>query len=273
MIGGDLRSPASGVRSQGWRRRRRCVATVRAPEVARILAVPTCRRAGRRRLGHRPASGPATRAHEDIEVAHPARPVPGVPAGADRVRSLPAEGCARSRPSRPRLVRSGCSIETSRCGAGYFLEPGDDQTWVSHRDARITLPLAEVRRRTPDGIPYLAGHGAAGQGQAHARQGRGRLGAHPTHADRRRATLAVRRARARASGSPVARRPRFRLIRTDRCGPRRDHGRTTRIDAARGWEGEGAWRPGRREGRSGPQRTHAIQELIMRLAAHFSPRS
>ena len=37
-----------------------------------------------------------------------------------------------------------------------FLEPGDERTWVSHRDERITLPMAEAVRRTPEGVPYLA---------------------------------------------------------------------------------------------------------------------
>ena len=32
-----------------------------------------------------------------------------------------------------------------------FLEPGDTQTWISHRDERIHLPLAEVVRRNRDG--------------------------------------------------------------------------------------------------------------------------
>jgi hypothetical protein len=35
-----------------------------------------------------------------------------------------------------------------------FLEPGDDTTWVSHRDARVRVPMAEVVARTEDGIPY-----------------------------------------------------------------------------------------------------------------------
>jgi hypothetical protein len=37
-----------------------------------------------------------------------------------------------------------------------FLEPGDRQTWISHRDERLSLPLSDVIRRTPEGIPYLA---------------------------------------------------------------------------------------------------------------------
>jgi hypothetical protein len=37
-----------------------------------------------------------------------------------------------------------------------FLEPGDGLTWVSHRDARITMPMADALRRNGDGIPYLA---------------------------------------------------------------------------------------------------------------------
>jgi GNAT superfamily N-acetyltransferase len=37
-----------------------------------------------------------------------------------------------------------------------FLEPGDEITWVSHRDARLTMPLSRAIRRTADGVPYLA---------------------------------------------------------------------------------------------------------------------
>jgi hypothetical protein len=37
-----------------------------------------------------------------------------------------------------------------------FLEPGDEQTWVSHRDARMTLPMVQARRIGADGVPYLA---------------------------------------------------------------------------------------------------------------------
>jgi hypothetical protein len=37
-----------------------------------------------------------------------------------------------------------------------FLEPGDERTWVSHRDERMRLPLDEAIRRTPEGVPYLA---------------------------------------------------------------------------------------------------------------------
>jgi hypothetical protein len=36
-----------------------------------------------------------------------------------------------------------------------FLEPGDTETWVSHRDARIRVPMSRAVRRTEDGIPYL----------------------------------------------------------------------------------------------------------------------
>src|SRR5262249_39499147 len=37
-----------------------------------------------------------------------------------------------------------------------FLEPGDERTWVSHRDASVTMPVAQARRFTEAGIPYLA---------------------------------------------------------------------------------------------------------------------
>jgi GNAT superfamily N-acetyltransferase len=37
-----------------------------------------------------------------------------------------------------------------------FLEPGDERTWVSHRDTRVTLPMEQARRIGEDGVPYLA---------------------------------------------------------------------------------------------------------------------
>ncbi|MER7756465.1 hypothetical protein [Kitasatospora sp. NPDC097643] len=37
-----------------------------------------------------------------------------------------------------------------------FREPHDGPTWICRRDPSIRLPYAEVVRRTPDGIPYLA---------------------------------------------------------------------------------------------------------------------
>jgi ribosomal protein S18 acetylase RimI-like enzyme len=36
-----------------------------------------------------------------------------------------------------------------------FLEAGDDETWVSHRDERISVPMSHAVRRSADGIPYL----------------------------------------------------------------------------------------------------------------------
>jgi len=36
-----------------------------------------------------------------------------------------------------------------------FLEPGDRQTWVSHRDERVRAPFADVVATTLAGIPYL----------------------------------------------------------------------------------------------------------------------
>ena len=105
--------------------------------------------------------GRQTRAHEDIEVAIPrADFVPGVPAGAGRVRSLrrPTAWSARwAAMSRPGRTRSGCSIGRSPAGAWTrSCEPGDRATWVSHRDERSGLPLAEGSGAPPDGIPYLA---------------------------------------------------------------------------------------------------------------------
>jgi Aminoglycoside-2''-adenylyltransferase len=36
-----------------------------------------------------------------------------------------------------------------------FLEPGDEETWVSHRDEHIRMPLREAILRTGSCIPYL----------------------------------------------------------------------------------------------------------------------
>lgn len=37
-----------------------------------------------------------------------------------------------------------------------FLEARDQQTWSTHRDPRVRIPMAEAVRRTADGISYLA---------------------------------------------------------------------------------------------------------------------
>ena len=36
-----------------------------------------------------------------------------------------------------------------------FLEPGSADTWISHRDPRITVPYPDAVARTAEGIPYL----------------------------------------------------------------------------------------------------------------------
>ena len=37
-----------------------------------------------------------------------------------------------------------------------FREPHDGDVWISRRNASLRRPYAEIIRRTPDGIPYLA---------------------------------------------------------------------------------------------------------------------
>jgi len=37
-----------------------------------------------------------------------------------------------------------------------FREPHEGQTWICRRDESIRAPFAQIRRRTADGIPYLA---------------------------------------------------------------------------------------------------------------------
>jgi len=104
--------------------------------------------------------GRATRSHSDIEVAIPAahfdqfrRYFDGFDlyeAGDGRVRRLGAH----ERPTYHQVWVSEPAVPAWRMDT--FLEPGDDRTWVSHRDASVTMPLDRARHVTAGGIPYLA---------------------------------------------------------------------------------------------------------------------
>src|SRR5262249_30856928 len=104
--------------------------------------------------------GRQTRVHEDIEVAIPNGLFPRVRrelAAVDLYEAVDGGG-RRLGPGEVPLEHQAWALDPSvrKWRMDTFLEPGDERTWVSHRDERLTLPMAEVVRRTPDGIPYLA---------------------------------------------------------------------------------------------------------------------
>lgn len=106
--------------------------------------------------------GRQTREHEDLEVAIPqgcfgrlrayltaARPVELFGVGDGEVIRLP-EG------EQPHGERHQVWVsEGGHWRLDIFLEPGTETTWVSHRDERISLPLAEAIAHDRHGIPYL----------------------------------------------------------------------------------------------------------------------
>jgi GNAT superfamily N-acetyltransferase len=102
--------------------------------------------------------GRQTREHEDLEIAIPRADLPVLRpflAGFE----LYCVGSGRILPlgdDPPYHQVWVCEPGPRAWRMDTFLEPGDRQTWVSHRDARVTLPLAEAIRRTAGGIPYLA---------------------------------------------------------------------------------------------------------------------
>ena len=104
--------------------------------------------------------GRQTREHEDIEVAIPNGLFPAFrrELTAFDLYEAAEGGVRRLGPDELPQEHQVWTLDRSvrKWRMDTFLEPGDPQTWVSHRDERIRLPLAEVLRRTRDGIPYLA---------------------------------------------------------------------------------------------------------------------
>ncbi|MFE5208910.1 nucleotidyltransferase domain-containing protein [Streptomyces sp. NPDC056600] len=105
--------------------------------------------------------GERTRAHGDIEIAIPAAGFPEVrrrfpghvfdAVGGGRVwEGAPPEALAAVHQTWLREPATGDYL------LDVFREPHDGDTWIYRRDERIRLPYADVVRRTPDGIPYLA---------------------------------------------------------------------------------------------------------------------
>jgi hypothetical protein len=104
--------------------------------------------------------GRETRAHSDVEVAIPNGLFPRFRRALtafDLYEALDG-GVRKLGPDEGPLDHQVWVLDPSvrKWRMDTFLEPGDERTWVSHRDERLTLPMAEAVRRTPDGIPYLA---------------------------------------------------------------------------------------------------------------------
>ncbi|MER5726780.1 hypothetical protein ABT084_00250 [Streptomyces sp. NPDC002138] len=104
--------------------------------------------------------GGRTRAHSDLEIAVPAARFgevrdrfPGFVfdvVASDRVWELTPEVADLTHQTWLRDPSTGNFL------VDVFREPHDGPTWICRRDPSIRLPYADVVRRTPDGIPYLA---------------------------------------------------------------------------------------------------------------------
>jgi ribosomal protein S18 acetylase RimI-like enzyme len=104
--------------------------------------------------------GRPTRPHEDIEIAIPRADFPVLrralarfelyDVGDGRIRRL----TERDDPVNRQVWTAEPAVPAWRMDT--FLEPGDRETWVSHRDPAVRLPMVEAIRHTAAGIPYLA---------------------------------------------------------------------------------------------------------------------
>lgn len=105
--------------------------------------------------------GRQTREHSDLEIAIP-RATFGAyrrqlkefdlyVAGGGRVRRLPPD----NEPDPEAHQIWVCEAAVPAWRLDTFLEPGDESTWIHHRDPRISVPMRDAVLRTADGIPYL----------------------------------------------------------------------------------------------------------------------
>jgi len=114
----------------------------RAAEILAGCAVPWCVAAG---WAIELFAGRPTRPHGDMEIAIPR-------ADLDELRPYLAGYELREMGDHQVWVFDRVA---DAWRMDIFLEPGDRETWVSHRDPRITRPLAEAVARADGGIPYL----------------------------------------------------------------------------------------------------------------------
>jgi hypothetical protein len=102
--------------------------------------------------------GRRTREHEDLEVAIPRPRFDAWRAGLASF-DLYDAGSGRVMPLGPSDQPNPDNHQIWLYDGRFwrmdtFLEPGDDTTWVSHRDERVRVPMARVVGHTADGIPY-----------------------------------------------------------------------------------------------------------------------
>ena len=102
--------------------------------------------------------GRKTRDHEDIEIAIPRTQFPALRrclAGFELYQALDGAvtPVGSGEPEAHQVWVCDPAVRVWRMDT--FLEPGDAQTWVSHRDERVRLDRGEAVSRDADGIPYL----------------------------------------------------------------------------------------------------------------------
>ncbi|MGX6607557.1 nucleotidyltransferase domain-containing protein [Micromonosporaceae bacterium Da 78-11] len=104
--------------------------------------------------------GVRTREHEDLEIAVPRAHFGSVAARFPELDFYVA-GDGRVVPVTPAALGEHFQTwaydrEAAVWRFDVFREPHDGDVWVSRRDPGLRRPYAEIVRRTPDGIPYLA---------------------------------------------------------------------------------------------------------------------
>jgi hypothetical protein len=105
--------------------------------------------------------GEETREHGDTEIGIPAGRFPEVRERLDGY-AFDAVGDGRiHEDAAPDVLESMYQTWVRDPATGDYLvdvfrEPHDGDTWLCRHDRTVRLPYAEVVRRTPDGIPYLA---------------------------------------------------------------------------------------------------------------------
>ena len=104
--------------------------------------------------------GGTLRDHEDLEIAVPAAEFPAI-AGRFPELAFYVAGRGAVVPATPdALARYHQTWAYDPAAEAWrfdvFREPHDGDVWISRRDARLRRPYAEIVRRSPDGIPYLA---------------------------------------------------------------------------------------------------------------------
>jgi hypothetical protein len=110
--------------------------------------------------------GEETREHEDLEIATHREHLRAIrDALPDMVFHAVGDGqvCRLAPDEEPPLERHQnwvLDVGAQLWRVDVMLEPGDPQTWVYRRDERLQAPRAFMERRTDDGIPFLAPHGA-----------------------------------------------------------------------------------------------------------------